>query len=361
MASLFSGTNQGRFTANGQNIFIPCPTGADYMKVYNETVSYATGAGTGAEFYWQLGMAQGQGTIYTKTATTQALTVGQLAAGAGFLFIDVTNSNPGPLNNGSTGISAISTGTPPVVTVGSTAGMVSGMTVQLYNVIGAPQLSGLQFTIAVLSGTTFSLINQSPLAVAATGGSFRVIPYHPLWTLQPFGSNPFQLQVVKLQDPYWYPTPRVIGNISQATQAIVTLLVSHTYQIGETITLHVPNVDGTVFGMPELDNRQAVSIVNINQADVNGYTNTITIDVDTTNIGPFVFPVAATQPFTPAEVVPMGSNTAIQIQQNQYQYTDAQDNKASRGLLLMAGASSPAGVNGNVIDYVVGKSFSGGL
>lgn len=361
MASLFSGTNQGRFTANGQNIFIPCPTGADYMRVYNETVSYATGAGTGAEFYYQLGMAQGQGTIYTKTATTQALAIGQIAAGAGFFNIDLTVSTPGPLNNGSTAITAISTATPPVVTVGSTAGMSSGMTVQLYSIVGAPQLSGLQFTIAVLSGTTFSLINCPPLAVAATAGNFRVIPYHPLWTLQPFGSNPFQLQVVKLQDPYWYPTPRVITVISQATQALVTLAVTHSYQIGQEITLHVPNVDGTVFGMPLLDNLQAVSIVNINQTDANGSTNTITIDVDTTQMGPFVFPVAATQPFTPAQVVPMGSNTAIQIQQNQYQYTDAQDNKSARGLLLMAGTGSPAGVNGNVIDYVVGKSFSGGL
>ena len=84
----FAGTFQGRFVSTGQAQFIPLPAGVSYMKVRNETVSYAAGAGTGAEFYWQLGDAVGRGTIYTKTAATNALAVAQIAANSGFYFQD---------------------------------------------------------------------------------------------------------------------------------------------------------------------------------------------------------------------------------------------------------------------------------
>lgn len=436
MSVVFSGTNQGRFTANGKNIFIPLPAGCDYMRVLNETQAYlapvvvgitsttggfsgtflgpiigqgfyvgnqiytitsssgaltTTGSGsgtfnvstgaltftgaenssliyfiqapsagnTGVEFEWYRCDATGRGTVeYVNMATSGNLNIAQLAVGSGFYFINTTNTTPGPLNNGSTGITAISTGTPPVVTVGSTAGMFTGQTVQLYNIAGAPQLNGLQFSITVINGTSFSLTNGPTLAVAGTTGSFRVIPYQPL-SVAPTVPGSCATSLITLQDPYWYPTYRIITNISQATQAIITLSVTHTYTVGQTVTLHVPTVTATAYGMPTLDGLQEVTIVAINQADANGYTNTITVDLDTTGVGPFAFPVAASPAFTPAIVVPMGENTAQALASGQNILADSTVNQSSFGMLLVAGAMSPGGQSGDVIEWVAGKSFNG--
>ena len=361
MSVVFSGTNQGRFIANGQNVFIPLPAGADYVHILNETEAYLGSApanSTGIIFDWYLGDATGQGTVqYVTNATWPAINIGQIAAGAGFYFINTTNSQPGPLNNGSTGITAISTGTPPVVTVGSTAGMFTGQTVQLYDIAGAPQLDGYQFSITLINGTSFALTNGPTLAVAGTTGSFRVIPYQPLYV----ASNVAGVTALSLlQDPYWYPTYRTITNISQATQAIVTLAVNHTYTIGQEITMQVPVVTATAFGMPQLSNLlDTITIVNINQADSNGYTNTITIDYDTTGIGPFAFPLAAAPRFTPAAVYPYGQNTAISLNSGQNILAGSLVNQSNFGVLLVAGLLSPAGQTDDVIQWVAGKSFNG--
>jgi hypothetical protein len=362
MSVVFSGTNQGRFTANGKNIFLPLPPGADYVHVLNESIAYggAPGANTGVIFDWYLGDTTGRGTVqFVTNGGFPALNIGQIAVGAGFYFIDTTNNQPGPLNNGSTAITAISTATPPRVTVGSTAGMFTGQTVQLYNVTGAPQLNGLQFSITVIDATHFDLTNCSPLANAATGGSFRVIPYQPLYTVAFPGIPGQTVSPTLIEDPYWYPTSRVIGDISQANQAIITLLVTHTYTIGQSISLRVPTVSATVFGMPTLNDLQDVTIVNINQADVNGYTNTITVDLNTTGIGPWAFPDNTAPGYTPAQVIPVGANTAQGLASNQNILADATVNQSNRGVLMVAGALSPAGANGNIIQWVAGKSFNG--
>lgn len=362
MSVLFSGTNQGRFIANGQNVFIPLPSGCDWIHVLNETIAYGTAPtpDTGVKFDWFFGDTTGRGTVeYVTLAGFPALNIGQIAVGAGFYFINTTNSTPGPLNNGSTGITAISTATPARVTVGSTANMHTGQTVQLYNIAGAPQLNGYQFSITVVDATHFDLTNGPVLAVAGTTGSFRVIPYEPVYVLNPAAPANIAQTPLRLQDPYWYPSYRLITNISQATQAIITMSVTHTFTIGQAITLHVPTVTAASFGMPQIDGLQSVTIVAINQADANGFTNTITVDLDTTGFGPFAFPTASAPAFTPATVVPVGEDTAQALNSGQNILADATVNQSGFGLLLVAGALAPAGANGNVIQYVAGKSFNG--
>ena len=112
MSAVFTGTFSGRFTSTGQSQYIPLRSGVDWMWVKNETVSYAPGADTGAEFYWQLGDALGRGTIYTKTAVTNALQVGQIAANSGFFLIDSSIQTPGAL----VALTGITNGNPPIVT-----------------------------------------------------------------------------------------------------------------------------------------------------------------------------------------------------------------------------------------------------
>jgi len=333
MSVVFSGTNQGRFTADGEAKIIAIRSDLDWMWVKNLTVSYAAGAGTGAEFYWQRGMTQGRGTIYTKTAVTGALAVAQIAANSGFYLIDTSVNLPGP----SLALTGITSANPPVVNTANTSSLSDGDIVRIFSTVGALQLRGLDFTIDTITpGVSFELAFMAGIANANPGaGTFRRIPYNPLF----------------------YPSTRFITKISQATQAIVTLSVIHDYSIGQVVRLIIPTVTAVAYGMTELDGMQ-VTIVDIDQPDADGEMNTITIDVDTTGFTAFAFPLTTAPGFTPAQVVPMGENTAEALVAGVDILGDATRNTGLIGIQLRAGSSSPAGVEDDIIYWVAGKSFS---
>lgn len=333
MSVVFSGTTQGRFTANGAAVTLQLPTGVDYCFIKNITQSYASAAGQGVEYYWQLGMAQGRGTIYTKTATTNALAIAQIAANAGFYLVNSSFNVPGP----SLSLTGITSGNPPVVNTANTGSLSFGDTVRIFSTVGALQLAGLDFSIgSIVAGTSFTLAFMQPIASANPGaGTFRVIPYNPLY----------------------YPPIRYITNISQATQAIVTLSVYHNFTVGQSIRFIVPTVTAAAYGMTNLNGLSA-TIVAIDQADVNGFTNTITVDIDTTGFTAFSFPLTTSPGFTPAQVVPIGENTATALLLGANILGDATINTGFFGLQLTAGAASPGGSDNDVIFWLAGKSFS---
>lgn len=337
MSVVFTGTNQGRFTSTGANVVIQLRSDLDWMWVKNQTVSYAAGAGTGAEFYWQRGMAQGRGTEYKKTAATNALQVGQIAANAGFYLVDSSVNLPGP----SLALTGITAGNPPVVNTANTASLSNGDIVRIFNTVGAKQLGGLDFTIGNISaGVSFELSYMAQIASANPGaGTFRRIPYNP----------------------YFYPSSRYITKIevdpSNSAQAIVTLSVTHSYTVGQVVRLIIPTVTALAYGMTQLNGVQA-TIVAIGAADADGKTNTITIDQDVSGFSAFAFPLTTAPGFTPAQVVPMGENTAEALLLGANILGDSTVNTAYIGIQLVAGADSPAGVASDVIYWVAGKSFS---
>jgi hypothetical protein len=343
MAVVFTGSYSGRFTSTGVATFIPIRSGVDRMQVTNETVSYAAGAGTGAKFEWQVGDALGRGTIYTKTAVTNALAIGQIAATAGFYYTDTSISVLGALNNGSTAITAVSTATPPRVTCGSTTGMSTGQIVRLYAVTGAGQLNGYDFTITVISGTTFDLTYGPTLAVAGTAGNFRVVQL-------PF-FNPKEREITKI-----LKTGGAVGGGGTLGAGLtrITYAAPHQYQIGQSVRVVIPS---SVFGMEELDGLQA-TIVNIGQNDANSTTNTIDINIDSSAFTTFTFPVDGGPSFSPAQTLPIGMDTADAISQNQYEFSDATLNTSQLGITLMAGTGSPAGVAGDIITWIAWKSVN---
>ena len=335
MSVVFSGTNQGSFTSEGVATTIILPSGVDYMWVKNLTQSYAAGAGQGVEFYWQLGMGQGLGTIYTKTATTNALAIAQVAANAGFYLVDSSMNIPGP----SLSLTGITGGTPPVVNTANTSSLNDGDTVRIFSTVGAKQLAGYDFTIGEISaGVSFELINMQPIASANPGaGTFRRIPYNPLY----------------------YPPIRLITLISpngSTTSALVTLSVTHTFTVGQSVRFIIPTVSAAAFGMTQLNGVEA-TIIAIGTTDENGSTNTITVNVGVQGFTPFAFPLTTDPGFTPAQVVPIGENTAVALNLGQNILGDSTNNTGFFGLQLQAGAGSPAGVASDVIYYVAGKSF----
>jgi len=347
MSVVFTGTNQGTFVSTGQPVILQLPTGVDWIWVYNQTQEYAAGADQGVDFYWQLGYTQGRGTQYTKTTSTNALSVSQIAAGAGFYLVNNTVNIPGP----SLALQSISDATPPVVSSTTTGSAINGSIVRIFNTTGATQLGGLDFTIGdVTTNTSFSLINMAPIA-AATTGTFRVIPYNP----------------------YFYPPLRYITGITVATagsaaagnpamqsnQALVTLSVTHQFTVGQNVRFIIPTVTSTTYGMTQL-NGLSGSIIAVYDTDVNGATNTIRVDIDVSGFTAFAFPLTGSPGFTPAQVIPIGESTvtALNAVPQANILGDATQNEGFFGIQLQAGANSPAGSSSDVIYWVAGKSFN---
>jgi len=330
MSVSFTGSWSGNFVSDGNAKFIALPAGWDSIRVVNETVSAAAGAGTGAEFYFRKGMTDGRGMVYNKTAATNALAV---AANLGFFVIDSSVTTPGAL----VATTGISNANPPLVTTANTAGLIANSSiVRLYAPVGALQLGGIDFTVGtIVANTSFTLAHMAAIANATpAAGGYRRIPFNP----------------------YFYPSKRYITRISQAAQAIVTLSVTHSYVVGQKVRFKIPAVTATTYGMTQLNDVEA-TIVAVNVTDGTS-TNTITVDVDTTAMTAFAFPLTAAPGFTPAEVVPLGEDMRQALLSGTNVLADAIYNGAETGLLLMGGTTGPAGVNTNVISWTAYKSWN---
>lgn len=328
---------QGSFTQGATALpqTIQLHSDVDWMKIYNYTqFANGTGAGQGVEYYWQRGMAQGTGLSWIKEATIEASVTTALAAPNGFYLVDSSVQTPGVLNNGSTGVSNITNAVPPVVTVGSTAGMPTGTIVRLYNIAGAQQVGGMDFTITNLSGTTFNLAYSAATALnGVTTGSFRVIPYNPIF----------------------YPYNRTITKIVTGSTTQITFSVTCGYTVGQQLRFQVPSAWGTY----QLDGLQATVLA------VNTSTNTITVNIDSSSFSAFNFlansPLntgSALVPLTFAQAIPIGMNTPTALSLGADILADATINTAYIGMYLPAGANSPGGAANDVVYWVAGKSFS---
>lgn len=322
---------QGRFTSDGAAKTLQIRSDVDWFKIYNTTI--AAGAQTtavGVEYYWQRGFPAGAMWEYKKSNAANAADLSVYATSGGFTLVDSTVVTLGALNNGSTAVSAVSSAAIPVATVGSTAGMAAGNIVRMYNVTGAQQLGGFDFTVGynTFSATTFSLDYMSQI-VAGTTGSFRVVPF----------------------DPIYYPRRRYITKITKAASAVVTMSVTHGYKVGQLVRFVVP----AEFGMIEMDGLQG-TITAINTTTTSG--NTITVNIDSSAFTTFAWPLTAVNPFTAAEVVPMGEDTAAALNAGVDTLTDATINTGYIGISFPAGANSPGGATNDVLYWVAGKSFS---
>lgn len=348
MSSVFSGSLSGNFVSTNTPVFIELPTGFDRIEVENQTVTYAGGVGSAAQFLFvPATMPNGQGTKYVKEGTIGALVPSQIPANLGFFVQDTTINEPGS----SIAITSISNATPPVVATGNTAGLIANSTmVRIFATGGAQQLGGIDFTVGtVMASTSFTLAYMAAIVTAGGPGTYRVIPF----------------------DPYIYPSTRTITKIVSGgavglsnAVSVITLSVTNNYTVAQKVRLHVPSVTGVAFGMTEMDGLE-VTILNTGDADADGITNTITVDVDSSGFTAFAWPLTTDPAFTPAQVVPIGENTAIALNNPLFPansgispYGDATNNIGKFGVVLMNGAGSPAGVTGNVITWIAYKSFN---
>lgn len=312
---------QGRFTSDGNAKNLDIRSDVDWIEVINETQWATTQTpGRGVKFEWQRGLASGHAFEYTKADGANTLQAEKVTSG-GFTLLDTSNRAPEAEKTGTT----ITKAAPAVCTV-SSHGYSTGDIVRIYSSDNMDQLNGLLFSITSTGTNTFTLTNMDTNTsnfTASTSFKVRRIP----------------------NDPIYFPRNRIITNISQASQAIVTLAVSHSFSVGELITFNV----SSDFGMTELDGLRG-EIVSTGDADANGFTNTITVDIDTSAFTAFAYPAATAIPLTHPQVIPFGDDSDV--------FTGATENVSFIGMKLGAGIDGPAGSSSDVIYWRAGKSVA---
>lgn len=327
-------TQQGKFTSNGEDKILKLRSDIDWLKVVNWTGSNAGGAAS-TEFFWQRGMPDGRGIRYFKDAGTN-LNVENLASPNGFTLVSNIEQKFGAAQNIAAG--GITNQNPPLVNVADTRGLKDGDVIRIYNADGALQLGSIDFTINNVA--------------QAQPGTLR-LAYMPAIAQALNANNNGQVRKL-LYDPYFYPRRRYITKITQAQQAVVTMSVDHDIKVGQQVRFKIPED----FGMVEL-NGVSATVVNTGQADADGITNTITIDVDTSGFSAFAFPATGDVPFTAAQVIPYGQDTPESLDQGVYVSNGATENQGYIGVRLAGGANSPAGpAAGNEMYWIAGKSFT---
>lgn len=319
---------QGRFTSAGSAVTIDVRSDIDWMEVINYTVADDDTQTTaiGVQYYWQRGMSADTGIEFKKSNAANAAQLTTALASGGFTLVDTSSQTPEAAKTGTT----ITKAAPPVCTITS-HGYVTGDIVRIYNSDNMGQLNGLEFSVTRTGANTFTLTNLSTNTAnftASTSFNARRIPFNPIY----------------------YPRNRTITNVSQATSAIVTMSVTHGLTAGQEVKFVLPSA----FGMTELDGLQG-TITAIGAADADGFTNTITVDIDTSAFTAFAWPAASSSPLNFAQVVPVGEAAT-----SPYENTldDATDNQSLIGMKLAAGTDSPAGSTSDVIYWRAGKSFS---
>lgn len=296
----------GTFTSDGLVRYLSLPSGYTKFEMINITDLGSAAAATPVMTAWGTSsMAAGSGVYALKTngAATIAIATTLAANGGGFTFVDDSAS----VSLGAAlAITSTTNAAPPVVSLASTAGLANGDVVRYYNSAGQLNISGYDFTInTVVTNTSLNLAYMVAPGAAGTGGTLRRVPF----------------------DPRYYPVNRFITSISLATSAVIVLSVTHGFTVGQKVRIIVP----AAYGMPEMNN-QLVTITAINTT-----TNSITVDIDSTNFTAFVFPTSAIAALGVnfAQVVPVGEaavNSTAQPYGNLLD--DATRNVSFRGIII---------------------------
>lgn len=338
---------QGRFISDGGVKTLPIRSDVDWMWIYNYTQIGAAAASTGYKFYWQRGMANGTGIEYQSNAGSTAVNMLTLASG-GFSLIDSANY----VLPARAALTAITAANPPVITSAG-HGLSVGDVVRFSNLDNQPQIAGIDFTVTAV-GATFTVGNINLAnSVASTSGFWRKIPF----------------------DPIYYPRRRTVTYVSSAANtahAKIYMSVTHGFTVGQEIRLNFPGGSDVWGNFAQLDGRIA-TIVGVNEARAGnepnngGVANNIVVDIDVSGLGAWNtfgaggnqgYPASTQVPFTPAQVVPVGEDTAAALDLNANILDDATVNTAYLGMQLGAGVDGPAGQANDVIYWVAGKSFS---
>jgi hypothetical protein len=333
---------QGKFTATGSAVTLKLRSDFDWFKCLNFTVADDDTQTTavGVEYYWQRGFASGRGIEYKKSnAANAAQLTTVLDSPNGFTLIDSSVQTPG----GQVAVTGLTAASPPVATAATALAV--GDIVRFESLDNQSQISGIDFSVT--AANTIGNINLAN-STASTAGFYRVLPF----------------------DPIFYPRRRYVTWVENAVQPKVYFSVTHDYVLGEKVTLSFPGgsavwgdyaqLDGVVATVVALNSARAG-----NEPNNGGTANNIELDIDTSSYaawntfgagGNEGYPASTLVPFTPAQVIPVGQNTAQSLALNADILAAATRNDAYLGLKLAAGADAPAGQVGEVVYWWAGKA-----
>jgi hypothetical protein len=313
---------QGAFTSAGTAVNLPIASGVDWIETYNQTAIAAQLANAGAIFKCQFinGAPIGTGwqTLYNGASTAVNLAV---APALSFSLVDTSVVTQGP----PVVLTSISAAGVPIVATGTTTGLANGSVVRLVNVTGVQQFGGMTFSIDTIVPSTSFRLAFAPQIAAGTGGFYRIVPY----------------------DPIFFPRNRFITAITTGTTTQVKMSVLTTYTVGQEVRLTVPPAYGSI--SQNINGLQAGIIA------VNLTTNVVTLDLNSTGFGTFVFPLTAATPFTPAQIAPVGAELPGPVT-DPSNLSDATDNSAYIGVRLAPGLNGPAGQAADVVAWIAGTS-----
>jgi hypothetical protein len=331
---------QGFYTATAADKILPLRSDVDWVKVYNMTNIAAATIDQACTFWWQREMAVGDAIVtwrgansfvdYSGTLLGSTICGGLATTIPGIYLIDSSASMLGPVIAITQGTNA----TQPLISTATTTGLNVGTIVRYWGGLHT-NTAGIDFSIdTITAATSFRIANTLATApgVANGAGFYRIVAPNAA-TYKMF-----------------YPSKRVIANITAANPAVVTTTVGHGYAVGQTVKIFVP----PTCGMTQINGMTAtITVVT---------AGTFTTDIDASAFTAFNFPLPAIVPFTPAEVIPLGDLTVTGFGTT---LTGATVNSGFIGLKLSYHVTipkaGPTGAAGDVIKWVAGKSFATNL
>lgn len=258
--------------------------------------------------------------------------------------ITLFNSYNPPLYS-AVAVSSFTPGTTTVWVTGTAHGLQVGDTVRVYNLVSAPQFSGLTMTVTAVGSTTqFTTLLNSTGATTSIGNAIKTGNY-----LLPTKQGV-------------YPENRVIAKMTNANPMVITTLVQQNYFVGDVVTFSVPSV----FGVPQLSNAYSGLPVQFTVIAANNAvgTQTVTLAVDSTNFGTFGgangWPGSSSYPFSFPTMVPQGEGNINNFQAfgvtpaplpyaNQDVLSFAKQGNGANGVLIGAGDGTNSASTGGLI------------
>lgn len=323
----------GSFTSTGVGVKIPLPSSADYFRTWNIT-QLATASPTavvGGEWFgskFGTGQSAANSGLRWKKAGSSAILIDSFStstASDGFTYV---TTSPVVEAQAANAITAITAASPAVVSQTNT--YAEGDYLRIYNTTGMLQISGMVFEISTVSGSGYTLTGLQAVgfAAAATNGNTRRVSKN-----------------AAVDPEYLYVT-----EITKATSAVVRLSVDPTpyYVVGMKVHFSIP----IGFGMTQMNGLTGTITV------LSSTNYTMTVDIDSTAFTTFAFPASASltaQRF--ATISPAGQSTQfnpVTLVQTGYDFNKApfHTGQFTPYMFLAGGASSPAGANTDVINWM---------
>ena len=320
------------YVSNGTSQLITVPADIVKFEVFSETSYSGTNVSNTnmINAWWYKDLPADTGFVGNRTNMAHTIALTNMLPSGGFTLIDPT-ANQLQASITATGAGTINSAAPALLTTGNTGTLVAGDTVRLWTTTGLLQIAGIDYTVGTVTGnTSFTLKNLDTtltnLTATATAATFAKLNYPAAY----------------------YPRRRSITNIgSSGTSSIITLSVTHGYIVGQQVRVYVPSA----FGMTQI-NGLLGAITAIGASDASGFTNTITLNINSSAFTAFTWPTSATaavgvlMPF----VEPVGETATNSTAQPWGNLLD--DRTVNTAAYQMSLGSSVVGASSDVIRWI---------